>query len=114
MINNARQENGVAKLTQTADANKAATARAKEIVTKFSHTRPNGDQGFYILDKYGVAWMTAGENIAKGQTSEESVFDAWMNSPLHKENMLDGDFSKFGLGHYEKDGVDYWVLLLYA
>ena len=36
------------------------------------------------------------ENIAYNYKSSQEAFDAWMNSPLHREN-IEGDFTHFGL-----------------
>jgi len=47
----------------------------------------------------------SGENIAWGYTSVASVFDAWMNSPGHRANILRPAFTRMGAcesasGHY--------------
>jgi uncharacterized protein YkwD len=48
-----------------------------------------------------------GENIAQGQTSAAEVVEGWMNSPGHRRNILDCDFTAIGVG-FDDDG-DYWV-----
>jgi uncharacterized protein YkwD len=37
-----------------------------------------------------------GENIAYNYSSPQAVFNAWLNSPAHKEN-IEGDFTNFGI-----------------
>jgi uncharacterized protein YkwD len=52
-----------------------------------------------------------GENLAAGQTSPEQVVTQWMNSPGHRENMLQERFTEVGVGL--REGGDYglyWVL----
>jgi hypothetical protein len=39
-----------------------------------------------------------GENVAMGYDSSASVVEAWMNSPGHKENILDPKFRRTGIG----------------
>ncbi len=46
-----------------------------------------------------------GENIAEGQVTAEEVMRDWMNSPLHKANILSADFSEIGVGVWR----DVWV-----
>jgi uncharacterized protein YkwD len=48
-----------------------------------------------------------GENIAQGQTSAAEVVEGWMNSPGHRRNILDCDFTAIGVG-FDDDG-HYWV-----
>nr|MDN5934384.1 CAP domain-containing protein [Pseudonocardia sp.] len=48
-----------------------------------------------------------GENIAQGQESAAEVVAAWMNSPGHRRNILDCEFTAIGVG-FDDDG-DYWV-----
>lgn len=44
----------------------------------------------------GFGWW--GENIAYGYGSQASVFNAWMNSPGHRANILRPQFTYMGLG----------------
>ncbi len=39
-----------------------------------------------------------GENIVMGYDSSASMVEAWMNSPGHKENILDPEFRRTGIG----------------
>ncbi|HEY2841933.1 MAG TPA: CAP domain-containing protein [Pirellulales bacterium] len=67
-----------------------------------------------------TAWMTrnqnlqhttapVGENIAMGQRSSGEVVTAWMNSPGHRQNILNSGYRKIGVAAYtSKDGSVYW------
>jgi hypothetical protein len=46
-----------------------------------------------------TGWTFLGENIAAGQTSADAVFQAWMNSPGHRANILDARANEIGIGH---------------
>lgn len=103
LVNIERKKAGVGELVMTDELSQAAGARAEELITLFSHTRPDGSNCFTIFEKYGVTYTRngcdgAGENISGGRVTPEEVVQAWMNSPGHKENMLNPNFKKIGVG----------------
>lgn len=110
LINAERAKNGLGALTMNTNAQKAAQVRANEIVSQFSHTRPNGQSCFTALKEFNVSYSTAGENIAYGQPDAKSVVNAWMNSSGHRANILKGSFKQTGIGVYkDSKGVYYWT-----
>lgn len=113
---NAQAVNGITdrgNLTLDNDLCVAACVRAVEMAysKKYSHTRPNGSNCFSVVDEMGISYWMAGENIANGQTSANSVSRSWKNSQGHYENMIKPDFSKIGIGVFKLDGGYYWVQL---
>ena len=107
--NEKREAVGKSALVLDEALTKAANARAKELVTKFSHTRPNGTNYATILSSYG---KETSEIIAWGYNSPKDVVDGWMNSAVHKANILDSNnrgFTKVGIGYYNSNGKKYWV-----
>ena len=105
MVNEERAAAGLNALTMDDSLNAAACVRAREIVTSFSHTRPDGSS-FST-----VASGAYGENIAKGQQSAARVMAAWMSSSGHRANILNSRWSTIGICAYEYNGVMYWVQL---
>ena len=107
LVNKAREKEGIEPVVSDPTAMEYAQIRAEELAEKFSHTRPNGDDGT-IYSHYSFA-----ENIAMRQKSPERVVDAWMNSPGHRATILT-DYSDYGncmgVGVYEENGTLYWVL----
>ena len=95
------------------DLEKVAVERAKELTVLWSHTRPNGEECFtaYPSGDYGYA----GENIAYGQTSAVSVFNAWKEDDKgysgqgHRRNMLSSDYNAIGIACFEINGRKFWV-----
>ena len=85
-----------------------ANIRAKEIVEQFSHMRPNGESWDTAVT---VKWSYIGENIAMGYPTPEAVMNGWMNSDGHRKNILNGDFTKIGIGVCSSGGAMYWVQL---
>lgn len=105
LVNEKREEEGLDPLVWNKTLTKDALSRAKEISKKFSHTRPNGKE-WYTLDEKNMY----GENLGKNYSTAQEVFDAWMNSESHKENILWKDFTQIGIALYiTKDGSYYWV-----
>ncbi|MBR3867347.1 MAG: CAP domain-containing protein [Butyricicoccus sp.] len=109
LVNAERAKAGLPALTMDRAANAAAQVRAREIVSNFSHTRPNGASCFTALREAGVNYRGAGENIAYGQSSAQAVVNAWMNSEGHRANILNAQFTAIGVGHHVQNGVHYWT-----
>ncbi len=98
-----RAKQGLSALTVSSELTRAASVRAREIVEKFSHTRPDGS-----------AWNTVssacrGENIAMGQQSADKVMAAWMSSSGHRANILRSSFGSIGVAAYKVGNTMYWV-----
>ncbi|BBF41832.1 transporter [Lachnospiraceae bacterium KM106-2] len=108
-INKERNSQGLSSLTTNDNLNAAATKRAKETVSLFSHTRPDGTSGVTVLKEYGISYQAWGENIAYGQRNVTEVMNSWMNSSGHRANILSSKFSKVGIGCYENNGTLYWT-----
>ena len=111
LVNIEREKAGRQPLNPDENLNQAAQMRAKEIVSAFSHTRPDGRDCFTAMKEAGVSYRAAGENIAKGQRTPEQVVDGWMKSDGHRENLLSADFGRLGVGYHVENGRTYWVQL---
>ena len=114
ILNQERASAGLPPLTMNQSAVNAASVRAKEIVSSFSHTRPSGQSPFTALDEAGVSYRAAGENIACGQKSPSEVMTGWMNSSGHRANILNSSFTQVGIACYEDPNSQYgyyWVQL---
>ena len=91
-----------------------AQLRAGEIIIRLDqdHRRPDGREFFTILDDYGVERMFEGENLAAGQRSPADVVREWMESPGHRRNIVNEDFTYLGVGvTMDHTGRIYWVQL---
>lgn len=52
---------------------------------------------------------TVGENVAYNYSKAQSVVNAWLNSPTHKENIV-GDYTHFGISiRTNPDGKNYFT-----
>ena len=109
LINEKRIEAGVPALTYSIEAGEAADIRVKEASIVFSHNRPDGRTCFTVLDELAIDdYMFAGENLAAGFKTPESVVAGWFASEGHKENMLSADYNRVGIGCYKSGDRYYW------
>ena len=102
LINKYRKQNGLEYLKIYPKLQETAEIKAKDIVEKeyFSHTSPDLGTPFELMDKTGVFYKVAGENLA-GNISPEKAVEAWINSPTHKENILEERFAYTGISVVE-------------
>jgi uncharacterized YkwD family protein len=109
LTNIERQKQGLKPLQ--IDENLSKVAREKSLDMQrnnyFSHTSPTYGSPFEMMNKFGITYKTAGENIAKGQRTPEEVVQAWMNSDGHRKNILNPNFTHIGVG-YSENGK-YWT-----
>lgn len=103
MTNAERAKKGIAPLKFDEGLTAAAMVRARESASSFSHTRPNKESFYTILDDFNLTWMSAAENIAAGNaaaggSSPEMAMDLWINSSGHYNNMIDKEYNKMGVG----------------
>lgn len=109
ITNNYRSLVGVPSLTLDSSLVTAASIRAKELGDSFSHTRPNGSSCFTVLSELGISYGTAGENIAAGYSSSQSVMEGWRSSSGHYQNIISSKFKKIGIGVNIVNNQYYWV-----
>lgn len=112
LVNEYRVQYGIAPVKWDQNAYKAAKIRCDEITTNFSHKR-NGGQRFYTVysEIMQERLYNYGENIASGQSTAQDVLNSWMNSELHRKNILDPDFDNLAVafGIYNDSYKYYWV-----
>lgn len=105
LVNKERAEVGLPALKYDWELARVAKYKSRDMnnVGYFSHNSPTYGSPFTMMKDFGISYKSAGENIARGQASAEEVVNAWMNSPGHRENILNEDFTHIGVG-YVDDG----------
>ena len=112
LVNKERSNAGLSSLRADSQLNKLAQMKAEDMAKNryFSHTSPTYGSAFDMMNQYGVSYRTAGENIAKGQKTAQSVMTGWMNSPGHRANILKSGYTRLGVGYaLDAGGTPYWV-----
>ncbi|MBR3131086.1 CAP domain-containing protein [Candidatus Saccharibacteria bacterium] len=99
LVNEERKKNGIDPLEWGVTCEAAAEIRARELMTTYAHTRPDGsswETACPIPDSGG----SSGENLMAGNAavSPKTVVAAWMNSPDHRANILSTNYTKLSVG----------------
>ena len=96
--NQQRAEDGLAPLKLNDMLSTAATLKARNMLSEqyWAHESPQGETPWHWFEEAGYTYTYAGENLAKGFSSTEDVIQAWMNSPEHRQNILDRQYQDVG------------------
>lgn len=100
LVNVERRKNGLSELEYNWQLSRVARYKSEDMRDRgyFSHTSPTYGTPYQMMRSFGITYRTAGENIAKGQTSPEAVVKGWMNSSGHRANILNPSFTEIGVG----------------
>jgi uncharacterized protein YkwD len=100
--NRSRRAAGLEGLRASGALAKAARLHARNMAVHgfFDHVDPQGRgpaERVAIFDS-GNEFAFVGENIAAGYASARAACVGWMNSPGHRANILDPDYTHVGAG----------------
>lgn len=95
LVNAERAKYGVEPLTLDKKLTEAAMIRAEELSVSFNHTRPGGSYDKSLPAQY------SGENIGCGGEDVNSMFEAFVESPMHHIGMLQKFFTSVGFGQFD-------------
>lgn len=100
LINEERAKVGAKKLEfDRSGLTEAARKHGIDMFTRgyFSHVNPDGEDPFDRLEKQGISYLLAAENLAYAP-DVELAHKGLMDSPGHRENILNPAFGKVGIG----------------
>jgi uncharacterized YkwD family protein len=99
LVNAERARAGLPALKADPELTKLARLKSQDMIqlNYFSHQSPTYGSPFDMMRRFGITYRTAGENIA-GNQSVEAAHRALMNSPGHRANILNRDFTHIGIG----------------
>lgn len=99
LINQERQKRKLPILSSSDKLKEIARSYGKEMFSKgyFSHISKDGETPFERLEKNGVVFYAAGENLAFAPTVE-LAHQGLMQSEGHRANILSAEFGKVGIG----------------
>ncbi|HOV29828.1 MAG TPA: CAP domain-containing protein [Candidatus Dojkabacteria bacterium] len=103
-LTNAERANlGLSTLSYNAQLSSAALAKANDMFEKqyWDHFGPNGETPWQFIRGAGYSYVYAGENLAKGFKTSESVVEAWMASPTHRANIVNSNYRDIGVAVVE-------------
>lgn len=110
LTNTERAKQGLPPLTINGALTQAAVAKANYMFDKnfWAHIAPDGTTPWTFIKNAGYAYSVAGENLARDFGDSGSMVTAWMNSPTHKDNIVNTKFTDIGIGvvNGKLDGVE--------
>ncbi|MDA3646207.1 CAP domain-containing protein [Saccharopolyspora indica] len=111
LTNGARADAGCPPLRLNADLAEAATGHSADMAHRdfFDHTGSNGSRPAGRTSAAGYPGDYIGENIAAGYDSAEVVFQKWMDTAVHRGNILDCKFTDLGVGRVDVPSSRYRV-----
>jgi len=97
--NQYRLQEGKEALVLNDTLTEAALAKAQDMFSNnyWAHVSPTGIEPWYFISQSGYDYIHAGENLARDFTDPQAVVQAWIDSPAHRQNLLEDDFSEIGV-----------------
>lgn len=109
LVNWARAQDGRAHLARRSALQRAAEVKGQRVAScgQFSHT-PCGVNLTVGVNASGYRYATFGENLFAGtwgKVSPRDVVSAWLESPPHRANVLNGQFRHVGAAPVRANGL---------
>lgn len=97
--NQTRIASNLPPLTENPLLTAAAQKKANDMAAKgyFAHTSPEGITPWYWFQQAGYKYTYAGENLAVNYSDSNDVTRAWLNSPAHRDNILNSHYTQIGI-----------------
>ncbi|NCA99449.1 MAG: CAP domain-containing protein [Clostridia bacterium] len=115
LTNAAREKNSLEPLSLHSTLCQAADIRVSELPASPSpHLRPDGDAFYTVLADVNLTASYCGENYAIDPTqaaTAEQIVNAWLNSPTHRKNIMNGSFTGIALSKRVVNGSTYYEQL---
>ncbi|AKM79605.1 MAG: hypothetical protein UX85_C0001G0235 [Candidatus Beckwithbacteria bacterium GW2011_GWB1_47_15] len=99
--NRQRTIHNLPPLAESGLLNRSAAAKAADMLKGqyFAHDSPEGVDVADLAADQGYRFIEIGENLALGNfLDDETLVEAWMDSPGHRENILKGSYREIGVG----------------
>lgn len=119
--NRERASYGAGALSIHSSLNTAAQNKANDMSARnyWSHQTPEGQDPWIFITNTGYQYLMAGENLAYGFDSSDLTVTGWMNSPSHKANLINNNYTEVGFGmansaNYQNTGPQTIVVAMYA
>lgn len=97
--NQNRANLGLGILKESKVLDQAALMKAQDMLRNqyFAHQSPAGVTPWYWFKTLGYNYKYAGENLAIGFFDSQEVYQAWLDSPTHKANLLNPNYKEIGV-----------------
>lgn len=100
LVNAERAKAGCGPVRLDAKLHSAAQKHAQDMAARryFDHQAPDGTGPGERITAAGYRWSAWAENLNQGPSSATSAVTNWMDSSVHRSNMLDCDLTQMGVG----------------
>ena len=107
LTNEERSDESIGSLRRNILLDTAAQLKADDMASNeyFAHYSPEGISPWYWFDQVAYNYVKAGENLAVHFNDSGKVVDAWMDSPTHRANIMNGDYTEIGIGTANKQVI---------
>jgi hypothetical protein len=97
--NNERTKQELTPLATNQILTEAAAAKANHMFANnyWAHIAPDGTTPWVFIKNAGYTYSVAGENLARDFGDTDSMVKAWMDSPTHKENIMNPKYTEIGV-----------------
>ncbi len=112
MSNKERSIRGINPLTNNEILNKAAEMKVDDMIENnyFAHISPSGEEASDLVSLVKYSFIAVGENLAHGEfKDDEDLVSGWMNSPGHKENILNPGYFEIGIAVKKIPNEEVWM-----
>ena len=98
--NQERASGALGTLKRNPVLDRAATLKAEHMAAEgyFAHYSPEGVSPWHWFNVTDYNFAHAGENLAVHFTDSSQVVSAWMESPTHRANIMNGQYEEIGIG----------------
>lgn len=99
LTNAERAKAGLGPLAPNNRLSQAAAAKAAHMFAHdyWAHVAPDGTTPWYFITQQGYGYTIAGENLARDFGDTSAMVQAWMDSPTHKENIVNAKYVETGV-----------------
>lgn len=108
--NQQRATAGLSPVTYSAALSNAAAGKARDMFSNqyWAHTSPTGKEPWDFMAGSNYRYTIAGENLARDFMDTSSMVQAWMASPTHRANIMNGRYKDIGVAvvNGQLDGVE--------
>ncbi|MCZ1012481.1 CAP domain-containing protein [Streptomyces lydicus] len=100
LVNAQRAQHGCGPLTVDSHLQAAAQAHSDDMAARnyYEHNTPEGVDPGTRMTKAGFAWSSWAENIFKSPKDPATAMKGWMESPGHRDNILNCSYKSTGVG----------------
>ncbi len=99
LTNIERSNSNLGMLRENRLLSEAARQKAADMFAfnYWAHVSPSGRTPWAFFNDAGYKYQYAGENLARDFSDPQAVVTAWMNSPSHRENIVNSKYQEIGV-----------------